>query len=42
MKAIGVAAILVCFLAMVYLVFDYYQRGQNKIDQAPATRSDTR
>ncbi|MET3840559.1 hypothetical protein [Bradyrhizobium sp. OAE829] len=40
MKAIGVAAILVCFLAMVYFVFDYYQRGQ--IGQTRGTTADTR
>ena len=41
MRAIGVAAILVSFLAMVYLVFDYYQR-QNQIDQMLGTTADRR
>ena len=42
MKAIGFAAILVSFLAMVYFVFDYYQRGQNQIGQTRGSTADTR
>ena len=41
MRAIGIAVIVVSFLAVVFMVLNY-QRNMNQIDQILGTTADTR